>query len=786
LEKLLSVVIPAKNSSVYLADSLKSVLKQTYTNLEVIVVDDNSQDATPEIVKEFIIKDKRVKYVRNNDNKGSYYSRLIGYKIATGEYISFFDSDDILGCDYYHMLMNKIISENADMVISPFTVHYQEEDNYADRIYGNQIISNLNLKGNEIKEFFFKTQGKVPQLFLVWNKIYKKSLFDSCFHRLWGLNRNINMLDDFITNFFIFSKATHLVSSDCDSYYYSKHRNAMTSSENVNFETFESHIQDLIFAYDTTRKLFPEINKTEKNFEEVFKIFGVWKKFYSDSLEVKPYSPDEKKQLEKLLSTIKVDNPGADSLFYSERIFNDVSDFKKIKSDIADSKVKVVSFDVFDTLVTRPFLEPTELFEVVWHSLPENFKDNSLNFRDLRIKAEKQARVNIQNNDIQDITLDDIYKTLVSDFNFPTELAELCKQKEIETELKLCVPKENLKEIFEFSQYCNKKVICTSDMYLSSEIIRKILQNCGYGGDFEVFVSSETKSTKNSGDIFPYLFKKLDLNPYELIHIGDNYHSDYSIPLSLKIKKAYYFPNSKTVFYGDNINGIKNQTKLALKTEWLGKKTDANFSILSSSLGFRVAIALCSNILCSNKLSSNQLSNNDFFADYTGTDFKHSPYLMGYIAFGLKSYLNDKYNTTPKKNAIFDFFKAERSFPLFENRFIFESINSGIIDFANDCEKIKEKIDFDIFSDITPLESNLLFDVFYKIPAQKDSELIDVFGISWESVYSSEAKEFKEFSENIVVKKNKLKILKYHIRQKLVAHPLLLKKLRKIKKFLKG
>ena len=91
----ISVIIPTYNRANLLPRAIESVLKQTFTNFELIIVDDCSIDNTTEVVKEFLKKDKRIKYIRLNKNSGSAaYPRNIGIQRASGEYIAFLDSDD--------------------------------------------------------------------------------------------------------------------------------------------------------------------------------------------------------------------------------------------------------------------------------------------------------------------------------------------------------------------------------------------------------------------------------------------------------------------------------------------------------------------------------------------------------------------------------------------------------------------------------------------------------------------------------------------------------------------
>lgn len=94
--KMISIIIPTYNRAELIKDTLRSVEVQTYLNWECIVVDDGSTDNTAEIVEDFVKKDRRFKYLTNHRKKGAQGARNTGLLFANGEYISFFDSDDLM------------------------------------------------------------------------------------------------------------------------------------------------------------------------------------------------------------------------------------------------------------------------------------------------------------------------------------------------------------------------------------------------------------------------------------------------------------------------------------------------------------------------------------------------------------------------------------------------------------------------------------------------------------------------------------------------------------------
>jgi glycosyltransferase involved in cell wall biosynthesis len=92
---MVSIITPAYNSEKYIAETILSVLAQSYQNWEMIIVDDSSTDKTAEIISSFKEKDSRIKYIYNSTNKGSAYSRNVALQKAKGKWIAFLDSDDL-------------------------------------------------------------------------------------------------------------------------------------------------------------------------------------------------------------------------------------------------------------------------------------------------------------------------------------------------------------------------------------------------------------------------------------------------------------------------------------------------------------------------------------------------------------------------------------------------------------------------------------------------------------------------------------------------------------------
>ena len=127
---MISVIVPVYNVEKYLEECLDSIQNQTYSDIEVILVNDGSLDNSKDICEKYCKEDNRFKLI-NQVNQGQSVARNHGVAASTGEFIAFVDSDDIIRQDYLEVLI-RYMSEEVDIVESQFTVHKKEffNENY--------------------------------------------------------------------------------------------------------------------------------------------------------------------------------------------------------------------------------------------------------------------------------------------------------------------------------------------------------------------------------------------------------------------------------------------------------------------------------------------------------------------------------------------------------------------------------------------------------------------------------------------------------------------------------
>ena len=173
-----SVIIPTYNRANLITKSINSVLSQTYKNIELLIIDDNSVDETETIVKN--INDSRIKYIKLKENKGAAYARNVGIKESSGEYISFLDSDDEYHNNKLEIQLNNLLNNKSDLDFCQMRINYNQRN--------KGIIPELRKEKNFLKngimhELSYGNFIGTPMIF-VKKSIIEKYLFDERLPRL--------------------------------------------------------------------------------------------------------------------------------------------------------------------------------------------------------------------------------------------------------------------------------------------------------------------------------------------------------------------------------------------------------------------------------------------------------------------------------------------------------------------------------------------------------------------------------------------------------------------------
>ena len=210
---------------------MDSILKQSYNNLEVILVDDaspNNEDTKTE--KLFSEKDGRIRVVRHEQNKGLFETRITGVEAATGSYIMFVDADDFLSFDWIRTLLHKAVDTNSDIVVGEWCFAY--EDGTKDYINLDPFrIKDYELDHENAFYTFLRQKGSCFSWQVIWNKIYTKELWNNClpdYKEYAKSHGRMQMWEDFAFSFDLWMHANKATNVHNVNYYYYKHSKAMT------------------------------------------------------------------------------------------------------------------------------------------------------------------------------------------------------------------------------------------------------------------------------------------------------------------------------------------------------------------------------------------------------------------------------------------------------------------------------------------------------------------------------------------------------------------------------
>lgn len=620
--KKLSIVVPNYNNEKYLKKCIECLLQQTYKNVEIIVVNDGSKGKSDEIMATYSDNPK-IKYVKHDVNKGLFQARLTGASNATGDYITFLDADDYVSIDYYRTMMRKAEETNSDMVISRMALEYDSGKQIEYKLFEKHFES---LNGKECIDQYFKQKGLDFSWHTIWNKIYSKKLWDKAAKHYGDIKERLVMTEDFAFSTVLFYYCTKITQVQNDRIFYCQHDVTSTSIQDITFSKAEKNIHDMNVSFTFVENFMKKVGIYDKYKEQ----FNEWKHLYANQhrnnvKRAKKLSKAEKEKIYNIIDEFCDDKSkiyNADFFYTIEVKYNDK--LEKIKQLIASPKIKCVSFDIFDTLITRPFYEPLDMFRIMdkdYRELTHN--DVGINFSKIRVISENICRENKRKTDpeCQEVTLDEIYDTIHTQYEISKDVLEKLKKKECEYEIRFCKRRDTIHELYELALDMGKKVIFTSDMYLPEDVIVKILKENGYTEYTKLYLSSTVKKIKWTGDLYRHVFKDMGLEPGEMIHMGDNFESDYKRAKELGMN-SIHIPKTIDVMTKTNYTNNLAQPLIKSLPFWRDNAESIRF------MGIRCMMAVV----------ANKLFDNPFKTFDHRTDFNSDPYLIGYYALGMYVY----------------------------------------------------------------------------------------------------------------------------------------------------
>lgn len=288
MNDLVSIIIPIYNVEKYLKRCVDSVIKQSYCNLEIILVDDGSPDRCGEICDEYAQTDIRIKVI-HKQNGGLSSARNAGLDICKGDYVLFVDSDDWIKGDAVENALTYIRNSKADILAFSFYVASMEkaEDNYN--------ITHVRVNDFEKNEAAYLLQNFREEwdkvLIVAWNKLYRRKIFDNV-----RFIEGVYHEDEYaITE--ILKNADRIHSIDLPFYYYYLSENSIMRNKNKNVNTKKTI--DLIQMYRKRVICFLKLGYIEQAKYSFFDYIGTIKESYSQ------LKKSDRKKIEKEMFELK-------------------------------------------------------------------------------------------------------------------------------------------------------------------------------------------------------------------------------------------------------------------------------------------------------------------------------------------------------------------------------------------------------------------------------------------------------------------------------------------------
>ena len=236
-EEKISIIVPVYNVEAYLERCVESILKQTYTNLEILLVNDGSTDKSGELCDKLALRDHRIRVI-HKENGGLSDARNRGIDEASSNLIGFIDSDDYIDEDMYETLYRQMVASKADLsMCGHYDVYHQIPEKQVAEIKTWELMPEEAIK--------MVMEAKILSVTAV-NKLYKKALFEQLRFRIGKIAEDAFIMVDLI------HQCSKIVATNEKKYYYVHRENSITTQK------FSLKFLNVIEAYEQNDEIISE------------------------------------------------------------------------------------------------------------------------------------------------------------------------------------------------------------------------------------------------------------------------------------------------------------------------------------------------------------------------------------------------------------------------------------------------------------------------------------------------------------------------------------------------
>ena len=605
--------IGSQNSEI--SRSINSLIKQSYDDLEIIIIDDSGSSSQKIIDKETVTL-RKISIIKHSKKIGLYRSIREQLNFVAGDYILILDDNVSLSLDLIRVLHKKIVETNSDVAVADVAKRDDKKMFY----YNLDVLKTLELElGTTEVSCVTETQGFVYGIMSLYNKLFKKSILVKAFSTISEENETAVLY-----NAYAILKILGCAEKICNAH------NVLTVYDDK-FCPVDIGVKSKseIQVFDRIKKEIM-FNGKKKEIPSEFilsffiSFFFFHKCYYADKIKA-------------LIRDIFKLNASETNHTYNKmlRIFNLTTEcsenflaYENIKSFICDPKVKYFGFDIFDTLVIRPFFEPVDLFVLLNSKFNELFSEDAcIDFSVIRKEGESACRqyYNVIRPCNEDVSLNEIYNFISEKYGIERNITDELLKYEEQLELSFIQPRMTGREFFELAKYKKKNIFIASDMYLSEEQINSMLSKCGYS-DYKLYLSNKIGVSKYSGNLYKYIINDLniDITNEKVGFMGDNYNVDV---INSKNNGLIGFHIPKT------IELMMNSNLMIYTGEFFKRMFTADGGIIDLNTvlkfhGIRSMLALV----------ANKLFDNPYISINRTSDFNSSIRTIGYFVCGMFLY----------------------------------------------------------------------------------------------------------------------------------------------------
>lgn len=247
MSKKVSIIIPVYNIKQYLCECLDSIIDQDYRNIEIILINDGSSDGSEEICLKYAEQEKRIKFI-NQKNQGAANAKNAGLDQATGQYITFMDSDDFAEKNWISTMVQKLEINSADVVECNFDKVFVDGIEREERACEKERLFSAEQYMEQYLEMWTSS--------LFWNKLFKTELTKDIRFR-----KERRCIDDEFYTYKILTKANKIIKINRTLYHYRQRKSSAVWNQKNRQQITDDALEVLIERYEWMKEKYPKLRR---------------------------------------------------------------------------------------------------------------------------------------------------------------------------------------------------------------------------------------------------------------------------------------------------------------------------------------------------------------------------------------------------------------------------------------------------------------------------------------------------------------------------------------------